>query len=48
MRPDTGDLEQVRVSGGAPTTTMIAGTAIATRKYILDGKTQYTVWLELA
>ncbi len=46
LRPDTGDLEQVRVSGGAPTMAVIGGTAIATRKYTLDGKTRYTVWLD--
>ncbi len=46
LRPDTGTLEQVRVSGGAPGTTVIGGTPIATRKYVLDGKTRYTVWLD--
>ena len=46
LRPDTGALEQVRVSSGAPTTAVIGGAPIATRKYILDGKTRYTVWLD--
>jgi hypothetical protein len=46
MRPDTGDLERVRVSGGAMTTIIIAGAPMPVRKYILDGKTRYTVWLD--
>jgi hypothetical protein len=46
MRPDTGDLEQVRVSGGAMTSVIIGGAPVAARKYILDGKTRYTVWLD--
>lgn len=46
MRPDTGDLEAVRVSGGAMTSVIIGGAPVAARKYILDGKTRYTVWLD--
>ncbi len=46
LRPDTGGVEQVRLSGGAPASVIIAGAPIATRKYLLDGKTRYTVWLD--
>jgi hypothetical protein len=46
LRPDTGGLEEVRLSGGAPTSLDIAGTALPVRKFILDGKTRYTVWVD--
>ena len=46
LRPDTGALEGVRVSGGQPTSITIAGAPLPVRKYILDGNTRYTVWLD--
>ncbi len=46
MRPDTGRVERVKVSAGEPTTVTIGGTPIAARKYDVDGKTRYTVWLD--
>ena len=46
LRPDTGDLENVRVSGGEATSLMIDGRPVPVRKYDLDGKTRYTVWLD--
>jgi hypothetical protein len=46
LRPDTGSVEEVRVSGGAMTTVIVGGAPVAARKYVLDGKTRYTVWLD--
>lgn len=46
LRPDTGDLEQVRLSGGEPASVTIDGAPIPARKYVLSGKTRYTVWLD--
>jgi hypothetical protein len=46
LRPDTGDLEDVRVSGGEATSLIMDGTPVPVRKYDLDGKTRYTVWLD--
>ncbi|MFZ3235167.1 MAG: DUF6134 family protein [Stellaceae bacterium] len=46
LRPDTGGIEEVRVSGGGLTSVVIGGAPVAARKYILDGKTRYTVWLD--
>jgi hypothetical protein len=46
LHPDTGGLDQVRLSGGEPSSLNIAGTSIPVRKYILDGKTRYTVWVD--
>jgi Domain of unknown function (DUF6134) len=46
LRPDTGGLEEVRVSGGMPASVIIDGVPIAVRKYVVDGKTRYTVWLD--
>jgi hypothetical protein len=45
MRPDTGTLEAVRVSGGEPTSLSINGAIIPVRKYEIGGTTRYTVWL---
>lgn len=45
MRPDTGTLEAVRVSAGEPTSLGIDGAAVPVRKYVVEGKTRYTVWL---
>lgn len=47
LRPDTGELEDVRVSGGEATSLIMDGTPVPVRKYNLDGKTRYTVWLDL-
>lgn len=46
MRPDTGKVEQVRVSAGEPAVVTIDGTAIRTEKYEVTGNTRYTVWLD--
>lgn len=46
LRPDTGDLEDVRVSGGDATSLIMDGTPVPVRKYNLDGKTRYAVWLD--
>jgi hypothetical protein len=46
MRPDTGKVEQVRISPPQETAVKIAGSTIAARKYEIDGKTRYTVWLD--
>jgi Family of unknown function (DUF6134) len=46
MRPDTGKVERVRVSGGEPAVVTIDGTAIRTQKYQVTGDTHYTVWLD--
>jgi hypothetical protein len=46
LRPDTGGLEQVRVSGGAATPITLDGARVPVRKYVLDGNTRYTVWLD--
>jgi hypothetical protein len=46
LHPDTGGLEQVRVSGGEPTSVVIGGAPIPARKYVMDGKTRYTVWID--
>jgi hypothetical protein len=46
LHPDTGSLEQVRVTGGARTSVSIDGATIPARKYEIDGKTRYTVWVD--
>lgn len=46
LRPDTGALEEVRISGGERTSVTIAGAPVPVRKYVLDGTTRYTVWLD--
>jgi len=46
MHPDTGRVEQVRVSGGEQTTVKIDGASIPARKYDVDGKPRYSVWLD--
>jgi hypothetical protein len=46
LRPDTGGLEQVRVSGGEATSISLNGAAVPVKKYVLDGNTRYTVWLD--
>jgi len=46
MRPDTGKIERVRVSGGQETALNIEGTAVPVRRYEVNGATRYTVWLD--
>lgn len=46
MRPDTGKLEQVRVSSGQETAVKLDSANIPAVKYELDGSTKYTVWLD--
>ena len=46
MRPDTGKVEQVRVSGGKETAVTIGLSTVPARKYEVDGKSRYTVWLD--
>ncbi|HEY3909675.1 MAG TPA: DUF6134 family protein [Stellaceae bacterium] len=46
MRPDTGRLERVSISGGQETTVTIDGAAVRTQKYEVDGSSRYTVWLD--
>ena len=46
MRPDSGQIEQVRVGGGQETTVKIDGATIPAVKYEVDGNTRYTVWLD--
>jgi Domain of unknown function (DUF6134) len=46
MRPDTGKLERVHVTGGDQTVVNIDGHPVGARKYEVDGKTHYSVWLD--
>lgn len=46
MRPDSGRIERVRVSGGEPTVLTIDGRPIRVQKYEVDGDSRYTVWLD--
>ncbi len=46
MRPDTGRLERVSVSGGAEILVTIDGVPVRARQYEVDGRTRYTVWLD--
>jgi Family of unknown function (DUF6134) len=46
MRPDTGRLERVSISGGQETTVTIDGTPVRVQKYDVEGSTRYTVWLD--
>ncbi|MGH7046297.1 MAG: DUF6134 family protein [Stellaceae bacterium] len=46
MRPDTGTLEQVHISGGEPAVVPIDGVPVRTRQYEVAGSTRYTVWLD--
>ncbi len=46
MRPDTGRLERVSISGGQETTVTIDGAAVRAQKYEVDGSSRYTVWLD--
>ena len=46
MRTDTGKVEQVHISGGAPTLANIGGANIWTRKYQIDGSIPYKIWMD--
>jgi hypothetical protein len=46
LRPDTGDLEEVQVTGGDAASLIIDGAPVPVRKYNLDGIARYTVWLD--
>jgi Domain of unknown function (DUF6134) len=46
MRVDTGRVEPVHVTGGEPTQVAVGSETVAARKYEVDGKTKYTVWLD--
>jgi Family of unknown function (DUF6134) len=46
MRPDTGRVERVSVSGGEEAVVTIDGAPVRTQKYQVDGNTRYTVWLD--
>ncbi len=46
MRPDTGKVERVSVSGGEEAVVTIDGTPVRAQKYEVDGATRYTVWLD--
>ena len=46
MRPDSGKLEQVRISSGQETTVKLDGAAVPAVKYEVDGDAKYTVWLD--
>src|SRR6516164_2420988 len=46
MRPDSGKLEQVRVSSGQETAVKLDSATIPAVKYELAGSTKYTVWLD--
>jgi hypothetical protein len=46
MRPDTGRVERVQVTGGQEAVVTIDGVPVRTQKYEVDGSTRYTVWLD--
>jgi len=46
MRPDSGRIERVRVSGGEETVVTIDGRPVRTQKYEVNGDSRYTVWLD--
>ena len=46
MRPDTGKVERVRVSGGEETVVTIDGSPVRAQKYEINGDTSYAVWLD--
>lgn len=46
MRPDTGKLEPVSVSGGSAASVTLNNATIPARRYDVNGKTKYTVWLD--
>jgi hypothetical protein len=46
MRPDSGQVEQVRIGKGQETVVKIDGASIPAVKFEIDGSTRYTVWLD--
>jgi hypothetical protein len=46
MRPDSGKIEQVRVSGGEETAVDIDGSPMRARKYEVTGGSHYAVWID--
>ncbi|HJU15072.1 MAG TPA: DUF6134 family protein [Stellaceae bacterium] len=46
MRPDTGALEQVRVTARGPATVTVNGRPIPTQSYEVDGSKKYLVYLD--
>ena len=46
MRPDTGKLEPVSVSGASPASVTLNNATIPARRYDVNGKTRYSVWLD--
>jgi hypothetical protein len=46
MRVDSGAVEKVRVSGGAPSAVKVADETVPTREYQIDGEVQYKIWLD--
>jgi Family of unknown function (DUF6134) len=46
MRPDTGKVERVRVSGGEETVVDIDGRPVRAQKYDISGDASYAVWLD--
>jgi Family of unknown function (DUF6134) len=46
MRPDSGRIERVSVSGGEQTVIDLDGKPVRAQKYEVDGTTRYGVWLD--
>lgn len=46
MRPDSGRIERVSVSGGEETVVDIDGRPVRARKYEVNGATHYAVWID--
>ena len=46
MRPDSGQIEQVRIGKGQETTVKIDGASVPAVKFQIDGSTRYTVWID--
>jgi Family of unknown function (DUF6134) len=46
MRPDSGQIEQVRIGKGQETVVKIDGASIPAVKFEIDGSTRYTVWID--
>jgi Family of unknown function (DUF6134) len=46
MRPDSGKIERVSVSGGQPTVIDLDGRPVRAQKYEVDGTARYGVWLD--
>jgi hypothetical protein len=46
MRPDSGKLERVRVSGGGEVMVEIDGRPVRARRYEVTGESRYAVWID--